>query len=125
MAKKQKSRKKKPKHYVPRLTPNQYERYFHALEAGEVSAHEQQAVYWDLGPGERPDKVLADMRYVARKEKIPVIIDKTKGRSLVLVYTSQKPETMVRIKRDDHVLNETYPVPANEETGRSNPRPET
>lgn len=106
MAKKQKPRKKKQKPYIPNLSPNQYERYFHALEAGEVAAHEQQAVYWDLGPGERPDKVLADMRFVARKEKIPVVIDKSKGRSLVLVYTSQKPETTVRVKRGDDVLSE-------------------
>lgn len=106
MAKKQKPRKKKQKPYVPNLTPNQYNRYFHALEAGEVSAHEQQAVYWDLGPGERPNKVLADMRYVARKEKIPVVIDKSRGRSLILVYTSQKPETTVRVKRGDSVLSD-------------------
>ncbi|MCP4407109.1 MAG: hypothetical protein GY807_04985 [Gammaproteobacteria bacterium] len=107
MAKKKKPRtSKKPTHYTPNLSPQRYERYYLALEEGEVAAHADDAVYWDLGPGERPDKVLADMRYVAKKENIPVKIMKGHGRFLKLFYLSDKPQSAVRVRRGDEVITE-------------------
>ena len=109
MGKKKKPRNvKKQTPYLPNLSPQRYERYYLALEEGEVAAHEDQAVYWDLGPGERPDKVLADMRYVAKKEKVSVKIVKGSGRYLKLLYLSDKLQSAVRVRRGDEVLSDFH-----------------
>ena len=106
--KKQKPKKNKAKKpYVPKLSAQKYERYYMALEEGEVAAHDDKAVYWDLAPGEIPPRVLADMRYVAKKEKIPVRVELGPGRSLCLFYTSKKAPTAVRVVRDREVIQES------------------
>ncbi len=69
-----------------------------------LNAHEGQTAYWDLAPAERPDKVLAEIRHVAKKENIPVKIEKVNSRTLLLFYISEKERTQVRVKRDNAVL---------------------
>ena len=99
------SKKKKPKKpYTPKLSLQKYDRYFLALEEGEVAAHADQAIFWDLGPGERPARVLADLRFVAKKEKIPVRIEYGSGRSLSLFYLSEKGQEVVRVRRGTDIV---------------------
>lgn len=101
-----KKKRRKTKPYQPSLTEAQYNRYFLALEEGEVN-HENQNVYWDLGPGERPERVMADMRYVARKAEIPVKISKGKGNFLILHYQKSSAPASISVRRGSKTVFES------------------
>ena len=86
-----------------------------------VEAARNSRVYWDCGPGERPQHVLADFRYVARKEQLEVTIEpdqSSDGNALVFIY--QKPgieTTRVQIRGKDGIAKELeIQAPENSQT---------
>jgi hypothetical protein len=101
--KKKGGKKGKPAKPNPPLLPAVYERYYWALEEGEAIAWNNQAVYWDVGPGERPQVVLAHMRKVARERGIPVTLV-VENQCLVLTYESEPEPQTVRIRANDGTL---------------------
>ena len=104
MAKKKK--KTGSRTYTPNLSPERYGKYLTALIEGEEAAKHGR-VFWDCGPGERPQHVLADFRHVARKEQLEVRIelDKSSGQSLVFIYAAPGiATTEVRVRRKDGTL---------------------
>lgn len=70
------------------------------VEAWELAdgAHE---IFWDFGPGERPQKILAEFQQIAGQEKIPVRLTNL-GNSLRLRFPEKpaKPDKIV-IKASD------------------------
>jgi len=102
-----KTRKTTPQKYTPKLSPERYAKYLTALLEGQQSAIGKK-VYWDVGPGERTPRVLADFQYVARKESIEVVIAIHEN-GLVFVYPDPDiiETTGVRIRRPDGKLKAT------------------
>ena len=93
MPKNKKSRKKKKAKVLSskpaataQIPPEIYHKYHLALLEG-LEANAGHFVYWDLGSGERPQKVKADFERVAHKEGIVVrVLLAPGGQSLRFAY---------------------------------------
>ncbi|CAM2066680.1 hypothetical protein SCOR_14975 [Sulfidibacter corallicola] len=106
---KNKSRKKKTKSAGRlsspisfQLSSEWYLKYHIALLEG-LEANAQKFVYWDLGPGERPQKVKAEFEHVAKREGILVrVLLAPGGKNLRLAYLqSGIRTTAIRVKGKD------------------------
>ncbi len=95
MGKKRKPRKAN-KPYVPKLSPGRYNRLYLILEQGENEAHThgRTVIYFEVSGGERPGRLLADFRHVAKKAGIPVVIDMFDDSQLVLKYQTTPPDEL-------------------------------
>ena len=99
-----KTKKKKPtKSPVSppvQLSQEQYQQRMLILVAAYEAFQTDQHVYYDLGSGERPQKVQAEFEHIARREKIPVYITPVKGKpTLAFVFPPRKkspPQVVVR-----------------------------
>lgn len=105
-----KTKKKRPAAHKP-ISQERYQTYLLALLEGQEAARTGQAVYWDLGPGERPRQVCADFQRVARKERLAVRIQMLSkgGRALVFTYMNSSPSQTARVRvigRDGRVKKE-------------------
>lgn len=95
MPKKKPKRRRQARAYVSKLTPARYDKYFLALLEGQEAAVKNR-VYWDLGPGERANVVMADFLFIIRKEKLDIRVEVARnGQSLVFIY----PEPGIENKR--------------------------
>lgn len=92
-------------HQTVNLTEEQYiDRLLVLLEAREAH-YDSQNAFFDLGGGERQHLVKAEFDFVARQEKIPVLVHSVKGkRTLVFVFppgSRPKPQVVVRGKNGE------------------------
>ena len=109
MAKKKRKPKQSNKPYVPNLSSSRYERLYLVLEQGEndTQIHGRTIIYFTIEGGERPARLIADFRHVAKKEKIPVTIDQYDGDNLILKYHKSKPEQVkVEVYQDKELVDE-------------------
>ena len=102
-----KKRKKRIPENVISLTSARYEKLLLILLEAWDASQEGQNVFWDLGPGERPQKISGEFLHVAKKEKIPLMIKKG-SKSLCLIFPERtKKETAFRVRgKDGEVLAE-------------------
>ncbi len=109
MAKKKRKAKKMNKPYVPKLSPSRYERLYLILEQGENDAliHGRTVIYFSIEGGERPERLLADFRHVAKKEQVPVTIDRFDGANLIFRYRAPDPgEVKLEVYEDEKLVAE-------------------
>ena len=83
-------KRKKKKATTLTLSPDRYQKLLLILLEAWESAKEGQAVYWDLGPGERPQKISDEFLLVAKREKIPLKIQRG-SKSLTLLFPEDFP----------------------------------
>ncbi|MCP4406805.1 MAG: hypothetical protein GY807_03425 [Gammaproteobacteria bacterium] len=106
MAKSRKKRKTNRRQSQTKLSEERFQKYLLALLEGKEAAREGLSIFWDLGPGERPQKVLADFRHIIKKEKLKVEISNGKdGTCLVFSYPKEvvEPATF-RVRGSDGVV---------------------
>ena len=73
------------------------------------NAHKNRTVYFGLATGERPDKMLVEMRHVAKKENALVQVEKVSSRTLLLFYSSVEKKAEIRVRRGDKVIVDHVP----------------
>ena len=108
MAKKQKPRRRKQSKPVQKTVsaaPVSFDRYLHILsillEARESASRKECNAFYDLGSGERPQKVISEFTQVARQEAISVMITPVKGRHSLLLRFSDElmpVQTLFRVR---------------------------
>ncbi len=83
------------------LSPERYEKILLILLEALEAAKEGQSIYWDLGPGERPQKISAEFLHVAKQEKISLLIRRG-SKSLNLIFPDlKKGPTGFRVRGKD------------------------
>ena len=69
------------------------------IEAWEM-AENHGDVFWDFGPGERPQVIEQQLKTVARKESIPVIVQRGRD-SLKLIFQAESQQQAFRVVSKD------------------------
>ena len=104
IARMKKKKRTTPKPYTPKLSSVRYSKYLTALLEAQQNAIDNQA-FWDVGPGERPQKVQANFRHVAKKENIQVVVEKHEN-GLIFIFPDPDiiETTGLRIRKPDGAL---------------------
>ena len=84
-------RKSKPKPAGVNLSVESYKRILMVLLEAWEAVERGEAAYWDFGPGERPQKISQELLHVAKKENIPLKIQRG-PRSLALLFGAKKSQ---------------------------------
>lgn len=90
-------KKKTPPHHFGRLTEGRYQKLLLALLEAWESSDQGKDVFWDYGPGERPQKIIAEFRCVAKRESIPVKTTNL-GSSLKMSFPHSVPNQTIRVR---------------------------
>ena len=110
LAKKKKKRKSegKSKSFPVKLTEEQFLKRLETLLTAQNATRNGEDAYWDLGPGERPQKTIAEFVHVAKIEGIPLKIV-ARQKSLALFFlddeTEQEKPEAFRVVRNDSVIS--------------------
>ncbi len=88
------------------LTEEQFLKQLETLLAAQNGARNGQAVFWDLGPGERLQKTLAEFAHVAKKEGIALKI-LARQKSLAMFFLDDEGEKPrgFRVVRKDQIIS--------------------
>jgi len=91
-----KKKRTTPKPYTARFSSVRYSKYLTALLEAQQNTIDNQA-FWGVGPGERPQRVQADFRHVAKKEKTWTLQGKDPGMLREKAPIELWKETLLRI----------------------------
>ena len=106
------SRKRKPKsksNSPPNLSEARYRKLLIILLDAWESAEQGQEVFWDFGSGERPQKILGEFQWVAKREKVPVQI-KNLGTSLRFTFPPRRQCLQIKVKAPSGEVKAQVPM---------------
>lgn len=89
------------------LTEARYQKLLLILIEAWDSSSCGQDLFWDFGSGERPQKIISEFQFVAKKESIPLVITHV-GESLKLAFPTESQKLMVRVKSSSGSLRSDW-----------------
>ena len=104
---KQRSKKRKPgRSAAVSVSPERYLKLLERLLSAQASASEGNEVHWDFGRGERPQKIMAELAFVAKKEGIQLEMV-MKDSSFRFVFPESEPAAQpFRVVRGDKLVTD-------------------